>query len=226
MIIAIDGPAGAGKSTIAQRVALELGMQLIDTGAMFRAVAHRALARGVALHEDDALSAIAADMEFAFTWRGDVNVVWCDGVELGDELRAPQVSQAASKVSTVPGVRQALLTAQRAIGRARDSVLEGRDVGTVVFPDAELKIFLTADPAERARRRTEQLRAKGDDSVTYEHTLAQLRERDERDSKRAHAPLLRAHDAIAVDSTSMPIDEVIALILERARLARGPQGAQ
>lgn len=216
MIIAIDGPAGAGKSTIARGVARELGLQLIDTGAIYRAVAFEALEHGVSLQDGAACAEIARGLDFAFELHGERNRIWCNGEELGAEIRAPRISLGASHVSALPEVREALLELQRKLGRQRSSVLEGRDIGTVVFPDADLKIFLTASPEERARRRVEQLAERGE-HVDYEETLAEIRERDERDETRAHAPLRQAEDALAIDSTRQSIDEVIARVAALAR---------
>lgn len=213
MIVAIDGPAGAGKSTIAREVARQLGFQLIDTGAIYRTVACKALEQGVALDDAERLAAIADDLEMRFTFdqQGDHHV-WCNGQRLDEAIRAEAVSQAASKVSAHPEVRQALLDLQRQLGRADDSVLEGRDIGTVVFPDAEVKVFLTASPTERARRRTEQLQQRGEE-VDYEEVLAEIEARDERDRTRPVAPLRQAEGAVAIDSTAHDIDEVVRQIL-------------
>lgn len=212
MIIAIDGPAGAGKSTIAREVAQRLGFQLVDTGAIYRTVALRARQQGVGIDDGPALAELARTLDFAFELRGDTNVVICNGEELGGQIRTPENSQAASKVSAIPAVRDALLELQRRIGRASDSVLEGRDIGTVVFPDADVKIFLTASPEVRAQRRTDQLEQAGQ-PADYHEILAELRIRDERDSNRETAPLKQADDAIAIDSTAHPIDDVVTQIL-------------
>lgn len=216
MIVAIDGPAGAGKSTVAQRVARELGFQLIDTGAMFRAVAWQALERGVDVTDGEALGEVARSLEFTFTFEGERNVVRCNGEVLGDEIRTQRVSEAASFVSAHPEVRQALLDAQRAIGRARSAVLEGRDIGTVVFPDAEVKVFLTATAAQRAERRAAQLVERGEDA-DVEQIRAEIEARDARDEAREHAPLKCAEDADPIDTTAMGIDEVVDAIVCKAR---------
>ena len=217
MIIAIDGPAGAGKSTIARGVAMELGLPLIDTGAIYRAVALRALAADVPLQDGPACARLARQLEFRFELdtQGH-NHIFCDGDELGDRIRHPRISQGASEVSAHPEVRQALLTLQRDLGRAHGAVLEGRDIGTVVFPDADLKIFLTASAPERARRRVDQLAERGQ-PVDYDETLAQIRARDARDTSRAHAPLRQADDAVAIDTTSKGVDALVARISQMAR---------
>ena len=216
MIVAIDGPAGAGKSTVAQRVARALGFQLIDTGAMFRAVAWQALERGVGVDDADGLEAVARSLEFSFAFEGEVNVARCNGEVLGAEIRTERVSAIASHVSAHPGVRSALLESQREMGRRHSSVLEGRDIGTVVFPGAEVKVFLTASSSQRAQRRAEQLRERGE-AADVDAIQRDIEARDARDAEREHAPLKRADDAVAVDTTSMGVDEVVETIVELAR---------
>ncbi len=213
MIVAIDGPAGAGKSTIASRVARRLGYQLIDTGALYRAVAHEASRRGVDTDDPEAVAGVADRLEFRFETTDEANVLYCDGEAMGDEIRTAEVSWLTSVVSSYPEVREALLDVQRDLGRAESSVLEGRDIGTVVFPDAEVKIFLTASAEERARRRCEQLEDKGE-PADFEATLREIRERDERDRNRDVAPLTMADDAIEVDTTEMNPEEVVGAVLE------------
>lgn len=212
MIIAIDGPAGAGKSTIARQTAKRLGLQLIDTGAIYRTVALKALTAGIDWSDGDALGKLAATLEFRFELEDDTNLVFCNEEVLGTELRTQQISEGASVVSAHPQVRRALLEQQRSLGRARSSVLEGRDIGTVVFPDAPLKIFLTASAQERAQRRVEQLVSQGQ-VADYDQILREIIERDERDSSREHAPLLRAQDAIEVDTTGLEIDAIVDKIV-------------
>ena len=212
MIVAIDGPAGAGKSTIARNVAKRLGFQLVDTGAMYRTVALKARERGIDLENGAALAELASTLSFSFEIRGRNNIVFCNGEDVGDAIRTPENSQAASKTSALPEVRAALLDLQRNIGREHDSVLEGRDIGTVVFPDADVKIFLTASPTIRAKRRTRQLRAMGK-PADYDAILQEIEERDHRDMKRENAPLKQADDAVAIDSTAHTVDEVVSMIL-------------
>lgn len=216
MIVAIDGPAGAGKSTIAQAVARELGLQLIDTGAMYRTVAYQALQRGVSLEDASALAEVARGLDFSFELVGNENRATCNGVALGTEIRSEEVSRASSVVSQYPAVREALVALQRKMGERQDSVMEGRDIGTVVFPDAQVKVFLTASPQERARRRVEQLRERGS-QANYEQILSDIVARDERDSTRAAAPLVAAPDAVQIDSTAHTIDEVVSQIVGLAR---------
>lgn len=220
MIIAIDGPAGAGKSTIAFEVARRLGFQLIDTGAIYRSLALHARAQDVDLHDGEALARLAATLEFEFQIDGDHNVVLCNGARMGQEIRTSENSEAASVVSAHPEVRAALLDVQRDIGRRRSSVLEGRDIGTVVFPDADVKVFLTAQPETRARRRVEQLAEKTGVEPSYDAVLAEIRQRDERDATRSTAPLRKAADAMEIDSTSSTIDDVVETILVAARAVR------
>lgn len=209
MIIAIDGPAGAGKSTIASLVAQRLGFQLIDTGAIYRSVAYFSLQQDVALTDGPACAQVARTLRFAFDFQDGQNRVICNDEVLGQEIRTQEISQAASQVSAHPEVRAALLDVQRELGRQHDSVLEGRDIGTVVFPDAACKIFLTASAVERAQRRFDQLKDKGALASTYEEILADIKARDARDSSREHAPLKQADDAIAVDTTGRSIDDIV-----------------
>lgn len=212
-VVAIDGPAGAGKSTVARRVADALGYRLVDTGALYRVVAYEALRRDLPLDDGEAVAEVARELEFRYEVREGDEVLCFDGRTAGDEIRTPEVSDATSRVSSLPEVREALLDVQRKLGRRGPSVLEGRDIGTVVFPDAEAKIFLTASPEERARRRLEDLEADSD-PPDYHEVLADIRERDRRDRNRDNAPLKRADDAVVVDSTDLDIDEVVDRILE------------
>ncbi len=216
MIVAIDGPAGAGKSTVAQRVARELGFQLIDTGAMFRAVAWKALDLGVDVGDGEGLGEVARSLEFGFAFEAGRNVARCNGEVLGDEIRTQRVSEVASRVSAHPSVRQALLEAQRRMGEASSSVLEGRDIGTVVFPDAEVKVFLTASSTQRAERRAAQLIERGE-QADVGRIRDEIEARDARDEEREHAPLKQAADAVAIDTTSMGVDDVVSAIVGRAR---------
>jgi len=213
VIVAIDGPAGAGKSTIAARVACRLGFQLIDTGALYRAVAYEAMRRGIDTDDSEAVAEVVEQLDFDFETTADANILYCDGRQMGGEIRTSEVSQLTSVVSSYPEVRDALLEVQRRLGRRESSVLEGRDIGTVVFPDADVKVFLTATAEERARRRCEQL-AGQDEPTDVEAILAEIRERDERDRNRDVAPLVRAEDAVEIDSTDLSPDQVVEAILE------------
>ncbi|MFP4598424.1 MAG: (d)CMP kinase [Persicimonas sp.] len=213
MIVAIDGPAGAGKSTIARRVAQELGYQLIDTGAIYRAVAYRALEDGEDLEDPEDVSMLAASLDFDFRREGGDNILYVDGEPMREQIRTPHVTRASSQISGFSALRKALLDVQRELGRSEPSVLEGRDIGTVVFPDAEVKIFLTASKEVRAHRRLEQMQEQGIDAdldEVYDEIVA----RDKRDTERDVAPLKKADDAVEVDTTGMEIDEVVERILE------------
>jgi CMP/dCMP kinase len=216
IVVAIDGPGGAGKSTVARRLARALDYRLLDTGALYRAVALRSREQGVAWSDEQALARIAAGLKVRFRFEDDTNHVYLGDQDVTAAIREPAISGGASQVSALPAVRAALLDLQRRLGAAGGVVVEGRDTGTVVFPDAEAKFFLTADPEVRARRRYDELRA-GGSQVDLQATLTELRERDNRDSNRDVAPLSRAPDAVFVDSGSMTLDEVVASMLAVVR---------
>ena len=223
MIVAIDGTSGAGKSTVAKAVAKELGFSCLDTGAMYRAIAWQALQNGVALDDEPALGEIARTYDIAFGHvEGDPvpRRVFIGDTEVTDAIRTAEIDRAVSPVSAAPAVREALLDQQRRIGNAGDYVVEGRDIGTVVFPDAAVKVFLTASDEERAHRRVRQNADRGIGSIDYDEVLADLRRRDAADSSRATAPLRAADDAVRIDSTSHYIEEVIEQICSLAREAR------
>ena len=209
MIIAIDGPAGAGKSTVARELAKRQGFQLVDTGAMYRCVAYEALKAGVDLEDADAVASIAGELRFEFRFVDDENVTFCNGTAVQLEIRSAEVSRAASITSAPPEVREVLEKQQRQVGRDRSSVLEGRDIGTVVFPDAELKVFITASPEVRARRRLEQMAEQGEEAK-YEEVLSEIVARDKRDSERDVAPLRQAEDAVKIDSSNRTVEEILA----------------
>ncbi len=212
MIVAIDGPAGAGKSTLSKRVAEALGYTLVDTGALYRAVALWAHRRGIAWDDGAALGAMTSTLRFAFV-EGALEV---DGERPGDALRTSETSLGASRVSTHPEVRAALLGVQRDMGREGGVVLEGRDIGTVVYPDAEVKIFLVASDEERAKRRLAELLARGEDA-TLGRVLEELRERDRRDEERAVAPLRMAEGATRVDTTGRTLDDLVGELVDQVR---------
>ena len=218
VVVAIDGPAGAGKSTIAQRLAARLGFTYIDTGAMYRAVALWGLRQNVDpgdMHRLEQL-ALAAEIELA---PGRIRL---NGEDVTDAIRSPEVSSGASKVAVIPGVRRAMVAKQRSIGERVSIVMEGRDIGTVVFPAADVKIYLDAQVQERVHRRLLEMRAKGEE-VNESALTEQMKERDRRDSTRADAPLSQAPDAIYLDSTAMSIDQVEEAILKivRAKVTNG-----
>ena len=216
LIIAIDGPVGSGKSTLARRVAELMGYVYIDTGAMYRSIALKALRRGVPLEAADPLTALAADTRIDLRVQDGGQQVFLDGEDVTSAIRTPEVAQAASKVAVIPGVRRVLVAEQRRAGGQGGVVMEGRDIGTVVFPDAELKIFLTASPEIRAERRWREHQQKGD-AIDLARTLDEIRERDRRDREREDSPLVRAKDAMVVDSTAMEPEEVARLVVMLAR---------
>ena len=223
LTIAIDGPAGSGKSTVARRVAAMLGYLYLDSGAMYRAVALKALRSRTSL-EDDALlekltrethielRAPTADQESA----GLKNRVFLDGHEVTTEIRTGEVAQAASRLATIAGVRAVLVTEQQRAGTGGGVVMEGRDIGTVVFPRAELKIFLEASPETRAQRRWMEHQENGE-MLTLEQVLVEVHERDKRDRERKVSPLVRAEDAVLVDNTAMGIEETARLVVMLAK---------
>ncbi len=220
-IVAIDGPAGAGKSTVAQKLADALGFVLVDTGAMYRVVALAAQRASVPWDDAGRVGALARQLvqkqALAFDRASEGGVrVRLEGEDVSRAIRTPDVGMGASQVSAHPEVRAALLELQRQAGREGGVVLEGRDIGTVVFPEAEFKAFLTARPEIRARRRFEELAAKGQ-TVTFEQTLADTRRRDEQDTLREHAPLRQAPDAVLFDSSDVPVDDVVAQMVARVR---------
>lgn len=213
-VIAIDGPGGSGKGTIAGLLARQLGWNLLDSGALYRLLAFAARNHGVDLTNEEALKVLAAhlDVQFAVAAPGQEQHIILEGEEVTQAIRNEQIGAAASQVAALPAVRDALLQRQRAFQESPGLVADGRDMGTVVFPDAPLKIYLTASVEERARRRYMQLKAKGDD-VSLASLLDEIRERDERDTQRAVAPLKPAHDAIMLDSTVLSIEQVLEKIL-------------
>lgn len=222
LIIAIDGPVGSGKSTVARRVAQLLGYVYIDTGAMYRAIALKALRKGLSPESSDDLVTLAGDSKIDLRAQDGTQQVFLDGEDVSSQIRSAEISQAASKVATVSGVRHVLVTEQRRAGHKGGVVMEGRDIGTVVFPDAELKIFLSASPEIRAERRWREHQQKGD-AIDLARTLDEIHERDKRDRERATSPLVQAADAVLVDSTAMDAEEVARLIVMLARrLAEAP----
>lgn len=218
IVVAIDGPAGAGKSTVTKRLARELGYALLDTGALYRTVALVGERQGVSWDDEAGLAQVARDLDVDFHFEGDVNRVTVGGDDITEAIRSPHISEGASVVSALPGVRAALLDLQRRLGAAGGVVAEGRDIGTVVFPGAEAKFFLTASAEVRARRRCDEMQAAGRE-VDFQSTLEEIRIRDDRDSNRAVAPLSQAQDALRVDSSEMGIDEVVALMHAKVEAA-------
>ncbi len=219
-IVAIDGPAGAGKSTVSKLLSRRLGLSFVDTGALYRTVALSARRQGIAVEDDAGLSGLIGRIRISFKAVGDENRVYLDGEDVSAEIRTPEISLLASAVSARPVVRDGLLGLQRrlALEAPVGAVLEGRDIGTVVFPDADLKFFLEANPDVRARRRYEELFQKGAES-TLDAVLADQTKRDRDDASRAVAPLKPADDAVRVDSSVLPLSEVVQQ-LERTIRAR------
>jgi cytidylate kinase len=213
-IVAIDGPSGSGKGTIAGLLAQKLGWNLLDSGALYRLLAFAARNHGVDLTNEEAMKVLAAhlDVQFLAAAQGQGQRIILEGEEVTDAIRNEVIGAGASQVAALPAVREALLQRQRAFQEMPGLVADGRDMGTVVFPDAPLKIFLTASAEERAQRRYLQLKAKGDD-VNLASLLDEIRARDERDTQRAVAPLKAADDAILLDSTKLSIGQVLELIL-------------
>ena len=214
--IAIDGPAGAGKSTVARMLARRLGFLYIDTGAMYRAVALKAQRTGMPLSEPDGIAALAraARIRFRAGTGGGEQRVFLDGEDVTEAIRAPEVAAHSSAVSAIPGVRSALVALQQTLGAQGGVVMEGRDIGTVVFPNAEVKIFLTASPSERAERRHKDLVARGT-AATLEEVRRDQDERDWRDATRSVAPLAPAQDAVIIESDGLTPEDVVEEILAR-----------
>jgi cytidylate kinase len=218
-VITIDGPSGSGKGTIAGLLAKQLGWNLLDSGALYRLLAFAARNHGVDLTNEEALKLLAAhlDVQFIAAEAGQAQKIILEGEEVTDAIRNEQIGAGASQVAALPAVRSALLQRQRAFREMPGLIADGRDMGTVVFPDAPLKVFLTASAEERAQRRYLQLKAKGDD-VNLASLLEEIQARDERDTQRAVAPLKPAVDAIQLDSTELSIEQVLERILSEIAL--------
>ncbi|MBA2321746.1 MAG: (d)CMP kinase [Deltaproteobacteria bacterium] len=223
--IAVDGPGSAGKGTVARGVARALGYQYIDTGSMYRALALFALHKGVSWSDGPALAALAAALRFHFRWDGDHLRVEVDEIDVTREIRDDAIGRGASDVSIHPEVRTTLVALQRALAREGGVVMDGRDIGTVVLPDAALKVFLDAGIDERAQRRHEELLRRGE-QLSFAHVRAGLEARDRQDTEREHSPLVAASDAIHLDTSDLTIrqaiDAVLALARERERTRSAP----
>ncbi|CDG17271.1 (d)CMP kinase [Xenorhabdus doucetiae] len=217
-VITVDGPSGAGKGTLCQALAEALDWQLLDSGAIYRVLALAAIHHQVDIQSEDALVPLAANLDVRFVPENGKLRVILEGEDVSNEIRTETVGNTASQAATFPRVREALLRRQRAFRIAPGLIADGRDMGTIVFPDAPVKIFLDASAQERARRRMLQLQEKGF-SVNFENLLSEIQERDFRDRNRAVAPLVPAQDALILDSTSMSIEEVIDKALTYARNA-------
>lgn len=223
MIIAIDGPSGAGKSTVAKAVAKKLGFSCLDTGAMYRSIAWLALRQCIDLNDDEALGALAGSCSIEFQHDPGNPVyrsVSINGNDVTQAIRTKEIDKAVSPVSASPSVRMEMLEQQRRIASTGDYVVEGRDIGTVVFPEADIKVFLTASDEERAHRRVRQNADRGVGSIDYEDVLTDLRRRDDYDSSREVAPLKAADDAHIMDSTDLYIEDVIDGICDLVRKRR------
>ncbi len=223
LTIAIDGPAGSGKSSVARRVAALLGYSYLDSGAMYRALALKALHRKVALRDEARLEALAKETHIELKpptpeleAAGAKNRVFLDGTEVTHEIRTAEVARAASQLATIAAVRRVLVAEQQRAGAGGGVVMEGRDIGTVVFPNAEMKIFLDASPEVRAERRWKEHQEKGE-QFTLAEVLGEVHERDRRDRERKVSPLIRAADAVLVDNTAMGVEETARLIVMLAR---------
>jgi cytidylate kinase len=216
LVIAIDGPAGAGKSTVAQKVAARLGLTYVDSGATYRATALKVLQSAIAPDDEQAVVRLIAQTDIRITTEGLQSRVLVDGEDVTEKIRTPEVTLAAARVSRLPEVRAKLVAVQRSCATGRGVVMEGRDIGTVVFPNAALKVFLKADPVERARRRLNQDRKEGR-SATLEQTAGEIARRDQLDAERKISPLVAAADAYQIDSTELAADQVVEQILDLAR---------
>ncbi|HKS26660.1 MAG TPA: (d)CMP kinase [Pyrinomonadaceae bacterium] len=212
MIIAIDGPSGAGKSTLGRMIARELGYLYIDTGSMYRAVALAVIESNVPLNDSQRVAEVAERADIKLEGDPDSLRVSLNGRDISEEIRTEEVSHASSVISTIPEVRRTLVERQRRMGRQGRVVLDGRDIGTVVFPNADVKFFLTAQPQERASRRYKEDRLRERD-VTFEETLTDITSRDQRDSTREDSPLAIAENAVVIDSTDLSIEEVAGRML-------------
>lgn len=208
LTIAIDGPSGAGKSTVASSLGRRLGYVYIDTGAMYRSVALRVKEKGVIPEDELAVGQLASSLHITFVTEGEQTRIFCDGEDISEAIRTPEISRLASFISRQKGVREALVRMQREMGREGGVILEGRDIGTVVFPDADVKFYLDAESDERVRRRFHEMVEKGVE-VDFKETEEELLQRDHNDMHRSHSPLKKADDALFVDSTHRSVEEIV-----------------
>ncbi len=211
--IAIDGPSGAGKSTVAKALAKKLGIVYVDTGALYRTIGYAAVSRGISTKDALALEALLPDIHIDVKYENGVQCVYLNGENLGDRTPRPEISMAASDVSAIPAVRAFLLDTQRDIARRNSVVMDGRDIGTVILPDADVKVFMVASAEARALRRTKELEEKGM-PANYEDVLREMKERDAQDSGRAIAPAIPAPDAIHLDNSGMSVEESVDAVIK------------
>lgn len=211
--IAIDGPSGAGKSTVAKALAKKLGIVYVDTGALYRTIGYAAVSRGISTKDALALEALLPDIHIDVKYENGVQCVYLNGENLGDRIRRPEISMAASDVSAIAAVRAFLLDTQRDIARRNSVVMDGRDIGTVILPDADVKVFMVASAEARALRRTKELEEKGM-PANYEDVLREMKERDAQDSGRAIAPAIPAPDAIHLDNSGMSVEESVDAVIK------------
>ena len=214
--IAIDGPSGAGKSSLAKAAAAKLGIVYVDTGALYRTIGYYAVQQGVDPKDADGVTALLPEIHIELKFENGTQYVYQNGENLGDKIRRPEISMAASGVSAIPAVRAFLLETQKSIARTHSVIMDGRDIGTVILPDADVKIFLFASDEARAERRTKELEAKGM-PANYEDVLREMRERDAQDRNRDVAPAIPAPDAIPFDNSGMTVEESIEKLLEIVR---------
>lgn len=210
--IAIDGPSGAGKSTVAKALAAKMGIVYVDTGALYRTVGYAAVSAGISTKDAAAIEALLPSIKVDVRYENGTQCVYLNGENLGDKIRRPEISMAASDVSAIPAVRAFLLDTQRDIAKRNSVVMDGRDIGTVILPDAEVKIFMVASPEARAERRTRELAEKGI-AANYEDVLREMKERDAQDSGRAIAPAIPAPDAVHLDNSGMTIEQSVEAVI-------------
>lgn len=220
MKIAIDGPSGAGKSSVAKALARELGIIYVDTGALYRTIGYYVKSRGVAMGDKAGIIACLPEISLALEYRDGTQCVLLNGREVGDEIRRQDISMYASAVSSIPEVRSFLLATQRDIAEKNSVVMDGRDIGTVILPDAEVKIFLTAPVEERARRRYEELRQKGMETP-FDEVLEQMKQRDAQDAERDIAPAVAAEDAVLLDNSGFGVEDSVAAVKQIIRQRLG-----
>ena len=218
--VAIDGPAGAGKSTMARRAAQTLNFVYVDTGAIYRTVAYAALSRGISPENGEVVAALLPEIRLDLSWQDGIQHMLLDGCDVTAEIRKPEISDGASKVAALPVVRDFLMETQRNAAKTHSVIMDGRDIGTVVLPDADVKIFLSASSEVRAKRRLLELQAQNR-AATYEEVLRDIKERDYRDSHRKAAPLRQADDAVLLDTSELSLEESVDAILNLIRKKTG-----